>query len=439
MESDLGESAGVTELFCECQNQSFSETQANTFKNSPVSFGAERLQEIRKTLEAMRQKKIVLKSLCDERSAILKALENQVTALCEELGENKIAYRNAELLRHPELSLKRIEAHKAIETQLLALRRIREANIHELANKLRILWNQLETPESHWTQFIRNNEGRSMEVIKACETELQRLEAEKQARVRDLVIRLIHRIRIAWDALYVPQIERRLFEDKYDYNQTSFSDETLESHKNLAHSLESMVKLAQPIIAKIKDYQALVEVKASYDELTRNSDRLRDRKYNPIKEEKLRKKVETLPRVTSVLMKDLEDWKIQNNHQPLIYEGIDYLQMLVEERNREEEAARIKAEEKRAKSVSSMSLKPLVPPVTPAKHQPTSQATAAASSSSSNSTQTPLRPRANTARTLTSNAPATTGKPVNSRSRTVSVDAGKLGPLPTTKENASNK
>jgi hypothetical protein len=444
MEADLGESIGALELFSELQSESFDETQANTFRNDPTSIDEDTLKRIPETLEQMREKMVSVKALCESRQVSIDNLDASISALCLDVGENKNAYRNSSLLQHPQLSMKKIDAIKMFETQLVALRERRGVTLHDLANKLRTVWDQLDIPIAYRETFCKKNEGRSMEVIRACEDELKRVEILKQARIHELILLLRDRIHRAWDELSVPLIERKFFEDRYDYvAESTFSDETLEAHKVLANNLESMVLLAEPLIAKIKEHMSLLEEKAKYDELTKNGDRLRDRKYNMSKEEKLRKRVDRLPDVTDVLIIELTKWKVTNRNQPLIYSGQDYLQYLLDEKARVEEEKAQRLEEKR-RGLTSAPSSAKFSKISPNLNASSSNSTASSSTKSTAAAlpaMTPSRLRSTSARTPAPAAPATTGKPVGTRPRTNTADGSKSisSVANGVKENANNK
>ena len=378
MESELGESSGAMELFCELQSESFDETQANTFRNNPSVMDEDMLKQIPETLERMRQVMAKTKGLCESRRATLDELEASIVELCEDLGADRNAYRNASVFQHPPLSLRIIEAVGAMQTQARALRERRGAIIHELANSLRKVWDQLQIPANYRDSFAVQHKGRSMEVIKACQAELEKAESLKAYRIRELILQLRDRIRAAWDALSATHMERKMFEDRYNYDtDATFTDEALTAHKILAKTLEEKVLILEPIIAKIKEHSALLEEKATYDELTKNGDRLRDRKYNMKHEESLRKRVSKLPHLSDVLISELAKWKAQNNSQPFIYAGIDYLQELLAERSRADEE---KAQRQLRRGISA----------TPSSKQPHSSTTT--SSSSITSTQSSTLP-----------------------------------------------
>lgn len=414
LEAELGEETGVVALFSELQKELFTETQANTFKNDPSRIDAERLLDIPLTLERMRQKLVEVRKLTESRAVSLDSLEQQISALCAELGEHRAHYRNAALLQHPPLSQKKIEAFKNIEKELIALRHRREVQIHDLANRLRLLWDQLQVPAEHRADFVQRNEGRSLEVIKACEEELNHLEGMKQRRVKELVMELIVVIRERWDFLSVSTLERRLFEDKYDYNQATFSDETLESHRTLAASLTTMCEQAEPVFKKIDEHQVLLSANAKYEELTKNSDRLRDRKYDLLAEEKLRKQILPLPALTEDLITILTNWKSKHNSQPLLFKGSDYLSFLIEEK---EKAERIKAERKRAHSSASSSN------LTRQNTQRINTNTHTATKAEAPVSMTPMKPKSHSVSAGKPSAPATTGKLVSAVSRTGASDA----------------
>lgn len=404
MEADLGESTGALELFCEFQSESFDETQANTFRNDPSALDEDTLKSIPETLESMREKLVDVKALCESRQSNLDDLDDSIAALCHDVGENKEAYRNSSLLQHPPWSLKRIEAVRMIETQLIALRERRGVILHNLANRLRIVWGQLEIEAPYREQFIAKNNGRSMEVIRACEDELARVEVLKQARIHQLILDLHRRICDAWDVLSVPGFERKLFEDRYDYiAEATFSDETLDAHKVMASSLEEMVTASEPIRAKIKEHRQLSEDKLRYDELTRNGDRLRDRKYNMLGEEKLRKRVARLPALTDALYVELARWRNLYHNQPLYFEGIDYMQELCHS----VDVDKLNRIASRPASSGNLGV-----------HHPTPTTGATLVS------MTPGKPRSSS-RTQVSTAPATTGKTVTSRSRSNTAEGSK--------------
>lgn len=440
MEADLGESTGTLELFCELQSESFDETQANTFRNDPTALDEDTLKCIPQTLERMREKMAKVKLLCSERQSILDAVDESIEALCINIGENKNTYRNSSLLQHPTLSLKRIEAVKVIENQLIALRERRGAILHELANKLRVVWGQLEISVEYREEFCAKNEGRSMDVIRACEEELKRVEVLKQERIHELILLLRDRIRKAWDELSVPTMERKLFEDRYDYvAEATFSDETLDAHKVLANSLEEMVRLSEPLRAKIKEHAALLEEKVKYDELTKNGDRLRDRKYNMREEEKLRKRVARLPSISDTLIVELSRWKATNRNQPLICNGMDYLEFLLDERAKaEEEKAQEKAQRQERRGLVGAGVG--ISSVASSNALASSSGSTVVATSTHVPAMTPGRPRSVSRSQVP--APATTGKPVAARPRTNTADGTKsiaTASSGITRENTLNK
>jgi hypothetical protein len=439
MEADLGESTGALELFSELQSQSYDDTQANTFRNDPSSLDHDTLVEIPQTVEKLRQLMVNARALCETRTRTLIELDESIESLCVDVGENRQAYRNASLSQHPELSLRRIEAVKAIEAQLVALRDRRGHILHDFANKLRVVWDQLGVPTEERSAFIKRNEGRSMEVIRACEEELRRVTALKTVRVRELVLKLRQKIRAAWDTLSVPQIERKLFEDRYDYDsETNFSDETLEVHKTLANNLEELVVLSEPLLDKIKEYEALLEDKEKYDILTQNGDRLRDRKYSMTAELALSRKVAQIPRCNEILIFELTKWKTQNRNQPLLYNGVDFLQRLLDENQRLE----MEKGSKRRKPSPTLNASSSGASSSSSNFAAASSSNSAAPSAAPSQnlpSATPGRGRSASSRTNTA-APATTGKPVASRSRTNTADGTKsIAAKAHPKENSANK
>lgn len=421
----MGESTGSLELFCELQTESFDETQANTFRNDPTALDEDTLKAIPETLERMREKLVDVKAVVESRQQQLDVLDASIDALCQDVGEAKDAYRNSSLSQHPPWSLRRIEAVKMIENQLIALRERRGVVLHDLANKIRVVWGQLEVDKEHRENFIAKNNGRSMEVIRACEEELARVQVLKQARIHELILKLRDRIRAAWKGLSTPDFEQKLFEDRYDYvAEATFSDETLDAHKVMANSLEEMVQASEPIRIKIKEHQQLMEDKLTYDELTRDGARLRDRKYNMMAEEKLRKRVARLPSLSEALYVELMRWKNHYHNQPLRFEGRDYLQV-VRDMVDEEKLNRVVT---RPTSSGNLGV-----------HSATNSAST--SNGASMVSMTPSKPRSASQSRV--NAPATTGKPVTSRARTNTAEGSKAiassSHASSIRENALNK
>lgn len=220
-----------------------------------------------------------------------------------------------------------------------------------------------------------------------------------------------------------------MFEDRYNYEaDATFTDEALAAHKILANTLQQMVLLSEPIIAKIKEYNALVEEKAAYDELTKNGDRLRDRKYSMTHEENLRKRVSRLPLLSDALISELTKWKAQNNAQPFIYNGIDYLQYLLAERTRAEEEKAQRQLRRGISATPSSKQQPAIstlPTMTPSRKTKTSQSSSLLTASSSSSNGLPA------------STPSRKNKPTQSTSSLQATSSNAL--LPVTPARNSNR
>ena len=461
LEDLLGESAGALELYAQLQDGSFTDVQAAHFRQNPEQLDADRVMDIPTTYEKLRAKFVAMEQFVAERTSQIQALESEIKKLCDELGEDVAVVKSSVTVTETmkPLSTDLIKVLQHVEGQLKSLKGRREALIHEQANKLRALWAQLETPSSHTEQFIKQHRGRSVQVIKDCEAEIRRLEAEKLTRVRELVLAFRNKIRTCWEELSVSDLDRKMFESRYDYDQNTFSDEILEQHRTLHASLERMVVSAQPVISAIKDYQVLVQEKESYVTLTSNKERLLDRRYNMRAEEALRRKAEKLPKAMENLISMLEAWKVSNNNQPLMYQGVDFLATLLEIKQAEEEAKLAKKRNLSSATSSSMlrsnvnvnhgtSVSSSTQRLT-AKLATTNTETSSSSLYTDiNSLKTPSKPFSNSKRSIApdttgktalknhaagselatpsrprsqSKEPATTGKPITSRARTQSA------------------
>lgn len=303
----------------------------NEHENNVYSQCFDKIVNIPETLNEINEKALIASNIYEKRKKDIMAYLKDISLLCEDLDVKVEENFSSKIF-----SLNRIEQLIELKEKLKKIKLERENIILTLSADLKQIWNELEVPEQHRSEFISSCEGRSIKVIQNLQNELESQNVQKQHRLQQLLIEKRKKIEKLWDTLQTPASERTLFESKYNYSILTVSAEMNKEHDQLLTSLLEKEIILANIQQKIKLYLKLKQIKVELDSLLANPLRLTTRNSgfgskHFEKENKMKEEIKNLPVISEQLKDLLNQWKDNNNSIPLLYDSIDYLEIIEKE------------------------------------------------------------------------------------------------------------
>jgi len=225
-----------------------------------------------------------------------------------------------------------------LKESLLKEKKKREDTIKEYAIKITGLWNRLEVSEEERVAFFDLNTGLSLDVLKACETELKRLEELKKIRMKEMILHARNELRTLWDQLAYNEDERRAF--VYAFSE-EYTEPVLNIHEKEIEKLNTKLAALLPILKMIERREEILKEKVEFEQITSDPTRLLSKKPRDpgrlLREEKIRKTIEKeLPKVEAKLQQTLSEWESKNRQQ-FLWHGERYLDRMDDQQERERE------------------------------------------------------------------------------------------------------
>jgi Microtubule associated protein (MAP65/ASE1 family) len=238
----------------------------------------------------------------------------------------------------------------------------RQARIKQLAEDITELWDLLTVDDAEREQFFAQHTGLGTDVITACEGELARRQAEKVAKLRELIMGMRETLTELWEELCTGDADRRAdFPAAFLEGDSDFTDEALAAHDVHIGVLEKRAEKARSLIKLIQERDTILGEKAELDAANDDPDRLQSRKagLNLIRETKMRERIaKRLPRFHSALRTQLTAWEAEQGER-FKYQGRDILTEVDEfeaEEKAEEDARKQKMQQDREARKAAMGM-----------------------------------------------------------------------------------
>jgi protein regulator of cytokinesis 1 len=194
-----------------------------------------------------------------------------------------------------------------------------------------ILWEKLRVSEDEQRAFTESVQGLGLDTIEKGETELQRLLLLKHDMIGKLVAEARTTISSLWDETNATEVQRSSFKPFAVYNEALFNDELLEKHEEYIEVLQARLNDMKPILKLIKHREDIVHERMEYEELQKDPNRLQQRggsiTKQLMKEEKMARRIKSLPKLTKDLEDKLKEWK-ETNHEDFQYHSEIYLDVM---------------------------------------------------------------------------------------------------------------
>lgn len=192
-------------------------------------------------------------------------------------------------------------------------KRRRKAILQEMGAEIAILWEQLRIPEEDQRLFTDSVKGLGMDTIEKGRGELRRLQALKATMLGNLIEEARQSIRDLWEETNATELMKQGFKAMCVDNEEDFDDELLEKHEEYIQELQDRLEQIKPIVRLIERREDILRQRMEYDQLQKDSDRLKQRGAAMAKqlmeEEKMARRIKKeLPKLTKHLEEKLVEW-----------------------------------------------------------------------------------------------------------------------------------
>jgi Ase1/PRC1/MAP65 family protein len=215
------------------------------------------------------------------------------------------------------ISASSLEQLSTRASELSGEKRRRKTKLQEMGADIALLWEQLRIPESEQRAFTESVKGLGMDTIDKGEAELRRLRSLKAQKLGELINEARAEIFLMWEETNATEDYRRSFKEYFIENEVEFDDVLFDKHDEYIRVLHTRSEEMQPILKIIERREKILRERMEYEELQKDSDRLKQRGAAMAKqlmeEEKMAKRIKRdLPKLTKMLQEKLKQWKDQH-------------------------------------------------------------------------------------------------------------------------------
>lgn len=217
-------------------------------------------------------------------------------------------------------------------------KRRRTAKLEEMGAKIMTLWEKLRVSEEEQRAFSESIQGLGLDTIEQGEAELRRLQTLKTEMLGKLVLESREAIVCLWNDMNASEEYRASFEAFDVDDESEFTEELLEAHEKYVDHLKAQLEEMKPILRIIERRDVILRERKEYQELQKDSDRLKQRgaalTKQLMEEEKMARRIKReLPKLTALLEEKLQEWK-ENHGEEFQLHGQGYSEIM--ERQEEE-------------------------------------------------------------------------------------------------------
>jgi len=189
----------------------------------------------------------------------------------------------------------------------------RKQKLQQMGNEIAVLWEKLRVPVDEQMVFTKSVQGLGTDTMEKGEAELERLHLLKAEMLGNLIAEARDAITDLWNQTNATREDRQSFAPFFVRDETLFDDELLEKHDDYIGTLQARLEQMRPILRLIERREAVLAERFEYEELQKDSDRLKQRGAAMTKqlmhEEKMAKRIKKdLPKLTELLVEKLAEW-----------------------------------------------------------------------------------------------------------------------------------
>ena len=212
------------------------------------------------------------------------------------------------------ISSKALEILTSRVSELRSEKRRRKHLLQEMGGQIAMLWEQLSIPIEDQTTFTCSVKGLGMDTIDKGSAELNRLKQIKSTMLGKLIDQARNNIQELWKETNGSSTQRKSFEPFSVRDENLYDDKLLDEHEEYIAILQDRLEKMRPIKRLIERREVILRERMEYEELQKDSDRLKQRGAAMAKqlmeEEKMARRIKRdLPRLTKMLHNKLREWK----------------------------------------------------------------------------------------------------------------------------------
>jgi protein regulator of cytokinesis 1 len=213
-------------------------------------------------------------------------------------------------------------------SELSAEKGRRKKLLQNMGAEIAVLWEQLRVPEDEQRAFTISVKGLGMDTIQKGEAELERMKSMKSTMLGKLVDEARQTIIELWMETNASDVVKADFKAIDIEDEALYSDELLDEHEDYIAVLQSRLEDMKPLIRIIERREEILRQRMEYEELQKDSDRLKQRGAAMAKqlmeEEKMARRIKKeLPKLTKLLYEKLAEWN-QDHEEDFQYNGEVY-------------------------------------------------------------------------------------------------------------------
>ncbi|ESO11159.1 hypothetical protein HELRODRAFT_91651, partial [Helobdella robusta] len=265
-------------------------------------------------------------------------------------------------------------------------KRLREniETAERLTTELYYLWDQLGISITERTQFSEEYTGIKQRTILALNEEINRCKILKIQNASMIIGSLRKQLDKLWDRCYIPMEQRKMFKGFYS---DEWNEEVLVKHEEEIRMLKAYYEEHKSLFEKVQHRDMVWEQFLEFERRASNPNRLFDKGWSLLQEEKERKKItKELPRIENEVMEEIDLWQKKMNKTFLINGFLyqDYIKMQWDDYRTHKENEKHSRQQNKQRKTEEEMLFGSRPHVTPVK-KPLISITGGSKSSSKNS------------------------------------------------------
>ncbi|XP_059159147.1 protein regulator of cytokinesis 1-like isoform X2 [Physella acuta] len=215
------------------------------------------------------------------------------------------------------LSIKNMESLKQLHDELVKKDSEMKRETSDLWDRLKALWNRLETPDIDREAFELNNEGHGKRTISSLKDQIEACELLKFQNMQRFVDGIRNELVTWWEKCYFSKEQQ----DKFTaFKEKECSEEILQAHEQELEKLRGYYNTHRDILEKIAQRDVLFKNMVAFEEKASDPNRFfNDRGGKLLQEEKARKKLmKDLPKVEDDVAEAITKWETENNKEFLV-------------------------------------------------------------------------------------------------------------------------
>ncbi|GFO34174.1 protein regulator of cytokinesis 1 [Plakobranchus ocellatus] len=210
-----------------------------------------------------------------------------------------------------QLSTKNMDQMNNLLESLTMLNDEMMTEVEDLWERLRALWNRLETSDIDREAFEANKEGHGRAVIEALKAEIAECEKLKFENMRKFIDGIRNELKSWWDKCYFCKEQRSQFKGFYE---DDYTEELLSKHEEELERVRKYYNSARELFEKLAQRDELFKKMIIMEAEANDVNRYKNRGGKLLQEEKARKRVlKELPKMNDILRTPNTTSKLPNS------------------------------------------------------------------------------------------------------------------------------